>query len=257
MDKRSVMLSAGLVLLWSAAAQPAAAQKTPAYVTAAIADPGREAHKVADARRKPAALMTFAGVKPGDRVLDLIPGDGYFTKIFSKIVGPSGHVYAVWPQQYAKLATGNVATLRAMAKTPAYRNVTVLVQPTTVLGAPEPLDVVFTSQNYHDYPDEFMGRTDPSVLNNAAFKLLKPGGTYIVVDHVAETGSGLRDTDTLHRIDPETVKSQVRAAGFVFEGESSVLRNPADPHKIDVFDRSIRGRTDQFVYRFRKPQAKR
>jgi predicted methyltransferase len=115
--------------------------------------------------------------------------------------------------------------------------------------------VVFTSQNYHDYPDKFMGSIDPSVLNKNAYKALKPGGVYIVVDHVAETGSGMRDTDTLHRIDPDTVRSQVTAAGFEFVGESDVLRNPADTHAIKVFDPSIRGHTDQFAFKFRKPMA--
>jgi predicted methyltransferase len=116
-----------------------------------------------------------------------------------------------------------------------------------------PVDVVFTSQNYHDYPDKFMGSIDPSILDRNVYQVLKPGGMFIVVDHVAEAGSGMRDTDTLHRIDPEIVKKQVVAAGFVFEGESDVLRNPADGHKVKVFDPSIRGRTDQFAFKFRKP----
>jgi len=129
------------------------------------------------------------------------------------------------------------------------------VQPADALTAPTPLDVVFTSQNYHDYPDTFMGPTDPAILNKAVFAALKPGGTYIVVDHVAEAGSGLRDTDTLHRIDPVTVKQQVTAAGFEYVDESGVLRNPNDAHKVKVFDKSIRGHTDQFAYKFRKPRT--
>jgi predicted methyltransferase len=98
-----------------------------------------------------------------------------------------------------------------------------------------------------------MGPTDPALLNKAVFKALKPGGTYIVIDHVAEAGSKLRDTDTLHRIDPATVRQQVTAAGFEYVGESGVLRNPDDTHKVKVFDKSIRGHTDQFAYKFRKP----
>ena len=99
-----------------------------------------------------------------------------------------------------------------------------------------------------------MGRIDPMVLNRAVFKALKPGGVFLIVDHTAEAGSGLRDTDTLHRIDPAIVKKQVTDAGFVFEGESNVLRNSADDLKKLVFDKAIRGQTDQFVYRFRKPK---
>jgi predicted methyltransferase len=127
------------------------------------------------------------------------------------------------------------------------------VQPTVTLTAPEPLDVVWTSQNYHDYPDKFMGSNDPSVLNNAVFKILKPGGTYFVIDHMAKPGTGLAATDTLHRIDPAIVRKEVEAAGFKFAGESKVLNNPADPLDIAVFAPSIRGHTSQFAYKFVKP----
>ena len=127
------------------------------------------------------------------------------------------------------------------------------MQPAARLTAPEPLDVVFTSQNYHDYPDKFMGRIDPMVFNRAVYRALKPGGTFVVIDHAAQAGSGMRDTDTLHRIDPETVKKQVQAAGFVYAGAYDGLRNRADTHRLTVFDPKIRGRTDQFAFKFRKP----
>jgi predicted methyltransferase len=113
--------------------------------------------------------------------------------------------------------------------------------------------MVWTSQNYHDYPDEFMGRIDPAQLNRAVFAMLKPGGTYFIVDHAAEPGSGMRDTERFHRIDPATVRAQVEAAGFEYVGSSDALRNPADSHAVAVFDPTIRGHTDQFVMRFRKP----
>lgn len=225
----------------------------PDYVTAALADPGRAAHRNADARRRPGELVALSGLKPGDRVLDLIPGDGYWTRIFSKVVGGEGRVHAVWPQAYAAMAEGNVATLRQIAADPAYGNVDVEVQPSPILSSTEPLDMVWTSQNYHDYPDEFMGRVDPAQLNQAVFRMLKPGGTYFIIDHAAAAGSGMRDTERMHRIDPATVRSQVEAAGFEYLGSSGVLRNPADNHSLPVFDTSIRGRTDQFVMRFRKP----
>jgi predicted methyltransferase len=225
-----------------------------AALQGAIDDPGRAAHRAVDARRKPAELIRFAELKPGDKVLDLIPGDGYFTRIFSKVVGPEGKVYAVWPQSYAKLAMGNVATLRQLSADTSYGNIVTEVQPTPVLAAPEKLDMVWTSQNYHDYPDEFMGKTDLSVLNKAVFEILKPGGTYVVIDHAAEPGSGMRDTEKLHRIDPAAVRQQVEAAGFEFAGESEVLHNPQDPLTLTVFDPAIRGRTSQFAYKFRKPE---
>jgi predicted methyltransferase len=244
-----------------AACQKAAPMETDrqfsqAALDAALADPMRKANREAsDARRKPGPLIALAEVKPGDKVLDLIPGDGYWTRIFSKIVGPEGKVYAVWPEPYARLATGNVDTLKKLSADQYYGNIVAQVQPTTTLTAPEPLDVVWTSQNYHDYPDEFMGKGDPSILNKAVFKILKPGGTYMIVDHMAKPGRGLADTDTLHRAEPAMVRHQVEEAGFRFAGESNVLANPADPLNIPVFDKSIRGHTSQFAYKFVKPKG--
>jgi len=232
------------------------AQATADYVAKAVADPARGSDTDDDARRKVGDLVKFSEAKPGDRVLELIPGGGYFTKVFSKVVGTDGKVYAIWPIAYDKVSEPDSANLRALSKEPGFGNIEVLVQPAGRMTTPHPVDVVFTSQNYHDYPDPFMGPTDPALLNQAVFAALKPGGTYIVVDHVAEAGSGLRDTDTLHRIDPATVKQQVLAAGFEYVGESDVLRNAKDDHKVKVFDKSIRGHTDQFAYKFRKPSAK-
>jgi len=219
----------------------------PDYVTQAVADPARAQDAENDARRKVAELVAFSGAKPGDRVLDLIPGSGYFTRVFSKVVGPQGRVYAVWPTEYDEKPD------KVKAVAAAYGNVDLLLQPAAKLTTPQPVDVVFTSQNYHDYPDKFMGPTDLEILNAAVLAALKPGGLYVIVDHSAEAGSGLRDTDTLHRIDEAIVKKQVIAAGFEFVGESDVLRNRADDRKTNVFNRAIRGQTDQFVYKFRKP----
>src|SRR4051812_48524979 len=134
----------------------------------ALADPARAAQREADARRHPAELVALADLKPGQRILDLIPGDGYWTRIFSRMVGPKGRVYAVWPQPYANEATGNVAQLRDIAK--AYGNVTVQVQPGSTLTAPEPLDVVWTSDNYHDYNDKFMGKPGSVAFARSAFR---------------------------------------------------------------------------------------
>jgi predicted methyltransferase len=236
------------------AAGAAQAQSIRPYLAAAMADPGRSSDKANDARRKPAELIAFAGTKPGDKVVDLIPGNGYFSKVFSKVVGPTGKVYMIWPNEYAKVAQPDPVKNRELIRQ-GYPNITVIEQPGARFATPEPVDLVFTVQNYHDYPDKFMGRIDPMVFNRAVYKSLKPGGVFLIVDHVADAGSGMRDTDTLHRIDPAIVKKQVTAAGFVFEGESNLLRNAADTHKKDVFDKSIRGRTDQFVFKFRKPRG--
>jgi len=231
-------------------------QFSQAALDRALADPARKAQRdAADERRKPGQLIALAGVKPGDKVLDLIPGSGYWTRIFSKIVGPSGKVYAVWPQAYARFAMGNVGDMKKLSGDSYYGNIVTEVQPSAMLAAPEPLDVVWTSQNYHDYPDEYMGQdADPNLLNKAVFKILKPGGTYMIIDHMAKAGRGMADTEKLHRIDPAIVRQQVEAAGFRFAGESKVLNNAKDPLDIPVFDPSIRGHTSQFAYKFVKPR---
>src|SRR5215472_7581116 len=215
------LIAACAVALASAALAAAPAVKP--YVAAAVADPGRADDKEADARRHIAEVISFSGVKPGDKVVDLIPGSGYFTKVFSKVVGPKGHVYMIWPDEYAKEAQPDPIKNQALAKQ-GYPNTSVILQPGAKFETPEPVDLVFTVQNYHDYPDKFMGRIDPMVFNRAVYKALKPGGVFLVVDHTAEAGSGMRDTDTLHRIDPAIVKQQVTAAGFQFVGESDALR---------------------------------
>jgi predicted methyltransferase len=219
---------------------------------AAIADPSRP-DRAEDATRHPLELLTLAKVKPGDKVFELIPGTGYFTRILAKTVGPQGRVYAVWPQQYARYSVAKVDALKKLATEPAFANLTVEVQPTPEIAAPEPLDLVFTSQNYHDYPAEFMGKVDPATLNKAAFKLLKPGGVFIVIDHMARPGRGMQDIEEMHRVDPATVRQQAEAAGFRFDGETKVLENATDPLDIPVFDEKVRGKTSKFAYRFVKP----
>jgi predicted methyltransferase len=222
-------------------------------VVVAVAAPDRADEAAADARRHPAEVLTFSGVKPGDTVAELIPGSGYFTRIFSKVVGPHGRVYVVWPDEYAKLARPDPENSLTLSRTPGYRNIRVIDQPARAFATPRPADLVFTAQNYHDYSDKFMGKVDPAIFDRAVFKALRPGGVFLIVDHVAAAGSGMRDTDTLHRIDPATVKAQVVATGFRFLGSIDVLRNPADDHTKAVFDSAVRGHTDQFVTKFRKP----
>jgi predicted methyltransferase len=229
------------------------AQAVPSYVSAAVASPGRpKADTDRDAMRHPGELIAFAGLKPGDRVAELMPGQGYFTRLFSKVVGPQGHIYAVIPAELAKLSSRNTGVINALAHEPGFGNVTLLVQPTAEIAPPEPLDLAWTSDNYHDIYG-FFGAEHAAALDAAVFKALKPGGVFIVIDHVAKAGTSDTSPKGLHRIDPATVKAQVLAAGFRLEGESSVLANPADTHDVIVFSPTIRGRTDQFVMKFRKP----
>lgn len=233
-----------------------AAEKIPAYISAAVADPGRPAEDTQrDANRKPAETIQFAGVKPGDKVVELIPGHGYFTRIFSKVVGPKGHVYALSPPRRANAAPDSpdpVAATTAIAADAAYSNVSAQAGPLATITVSEPADVVFTAQNYHDVHN--IPNIDIAAFNKSIFNALKPGGVYVVLDHAAAPGSGGRDTSTLHRIDPAAVKAEALAAGFVFAGQSKVLENPQDAHTAKVFDPSIQGKTDQFILKFRKPK---
>ena len=241
------------LLVAGAGTLPAATPSNNLQVAKALADPARSAQRGDDARRHPAELVGMSGVHAGQRVLDLIPGGGYWTRIFSQVVGPKGKVYAVWPEAYGKLAMGDVAKLKAIAADPHYANVVVQIQPSAQLSAPEPLDLIWTSQNYHDYGDPFMGKPGTAAFAKMAYRLLRPGGTLIVIDHSSAPGHGTADTDTLHRIDPDSVIKEAKAAGFELAGRSEVLVNPADPLTIPVFDKSIRGHTSQFALRFRKP----
>jgi predicted methyltransferase len=224
-------------------------------VRAALGDPRRPTEQVAlDAARHPDATVEFALVKAGDRIADFMPGNAYFTRILSDVVGPSGRVYAFIPsEQVANCPAREIAGTQLLAKDRSYANVTVLSRSITEFRIPEKIDMIWTAQNYHDLHDAFLGPPDVSALNRAFFDALKPGGIFLVIDHVAEAGSGLRDTESLHRIDPMRLRSEVEAAGFVFEASSDALRNPDDDHRRTVFDPGIRGKTDQIMFRFRKP----
>ncbi|WP_158754120.1 class I SAM-dependent methyltransferase [Dyella sp. S184] len=247
------LIAAAALVAWTGV--PAkSAPDVPAYIASAVADAGRPADdKAQDANRKPAEVLAFAGVKPGDKVVDLMPGSGYYTRIFSKIVGAQGKVYALQPSEMNKVAPKRLQSLMTFAGTTAYPNVVVMVQPIAAISIPERVDMVWTSQNYHDLHDPFMGSPDMAHFNKSVFDALKPGGIFLVLDHAAAAGSGISRTNDLHRIDPASVKTEVTAAGFEFVGESKVLRNPGDNHSLAIFDKSIKGKTDKFIYKFRKP----
>ena len=223
-------------------------------LVAALTDTARGDMRGLDARRRPGTVITFSGAKPGDRVAELIPGAGYFSRIFARLVGPSGHVYLIWPTEYlAEVGASEIAPSRALAVDPHYGNIEVLEQAAASFSTPEKVDLVFTAQNFHDYPDAFMGKIDPGAISRQVYTALKPGGVFLIIDHAATGGSSLRDTEKLHRIDANSVRRSVTAAGFVFDAESDALRNAADAHTQPVFCPSIRGHTDQFILRFHKP----
>ena len=226
-------------------------------VAAAITDVSRPpTDTVRDVDRKPAEMLQFAGLKAGDRVGDYAAGAGYFTRLFAAVVGPNGHVYASVPSALFKYP--NIVKGIAEVETYAVTHPNVTVSFASALDAakyPERLDVFWISQNYHDLHDRFMGPVDMAAFNRAVYAALKPGGTYLVLDHVAAAGSPADVTDTLHRIEPATVRREVESAGFKFVGESTILANAADPHTAGVFDPSIQGHTDQFILKFRRPRS--
>jgi predicted methyltransferase len=229
-------------------AAPAVSANSP-YILAAVADPRRPAaDRERDALRHPAEILAFTGVQPGWRVADIGPGAGYYSRLFAVAVGDEGRVYAVD-------RPGTAERPRAMAAVaPTYSNITHVQNGYAGLPQGEPLDAVFISQIYHDffYPQLEM---DVPAFNRAVFEALRPGGVYVIIDHAAHAGAelDLNPQSSLHRIDEAQVVREVTAAGFVFEEASSVLRNPADDRSLRVFEGDIRGRTDQFVLRFRKP----
>ena len=215
---------------------------------AAVADSRRLPEEVArDPLRKPADMLAFAGLEPGQAIADIRPEEGYFTRLFAPAVGPQGHVYAFVPNQTAARENGFADT---MATT--YPNVSRVTGALETMAFDRPLDVVFMGEEYHDFVIPRFG-VDVTAMNAAVFAALKPGGFYVILDHQAADGEGISVAGTLHRIEAAELRRQVEAAGFIFEGETDAVRMPADDHSLSVFDASIRGRTDRFVYRFRKP----
>lgn len=247
-------LSLMLALAAGAATLPAtvALAAPSAAVTAALADPARPAEeKARDDGRKAAEIVEFAQVKPGDNVADLFPGGGYYTHIFAKVVGPKGVVYGVVSKPSKQLD--------ALTSNPTFPNIKGAAQPWDEFKPAQKLDVVFNSQFYHDLfnPDYGPAGGGPEAVarvNKAIFEALKPGGVYVIVDHAGRAGTGFSEMNTLHRIEESVVKEELTKAGFVLEAETQALRNPADPRTANVFDPSIRGKTDQFALRFRKPR---
>jgi predicted methyltransferase len=255
-NRSTATLAAAICLLTMTSAGAANLPVVPKAITAAVADPARpQADRDRDADRKPAECIAFAGLKSGQRIADLLPGGGYFTRIFSAVVGPKGQVFAVATPKRPDAPADRpepAAAVRAIAADAHYKNVTVSVEKVAELKLPEKLDMVWTSQNYHDVHN--VKDIDVGAFNKAVFESLKPGGIYIVIDHAAEKGAGFTVTSTLHRSDPDAVKTEVMAAGFEFVGSSDVIASSADDHKMPVFEQGLHDKTDRYVLKFRKPK---
>ncbi len=247
-----VCLTAGFALTGAVTARADGAA-----IARAVADPTRpDADRARDAKRKPAATLAFAAIPSGAIVADYLANGGYFTRLIADLVGDGGHVYAVELNEvvsFPNVAAGYAQLTEWGRGRP---NVTISTVPASAdLQFPQPLDVFWISQNYHDLHDKFLGPKDVAAFNRQVFAALKPGGLYLVLDHAAAPGSPAAVTETLHRIEAATVKREVRAAGFELVSESAVLANPEDPHTKGVFDPSIAGHTDQFLLKFRRPPA--
>jgi len=248
------VLAASLVAGAIGAAGLAAAAAVPANITAALGDAKRPpADSSRDMARKPAELLALGEVKPGQKVADFMMGSGYFTRILSAAVGPTGKVYGYQAAEFIKFRAAYGTEQSAVVGD--YKNVVALNGPLSDVGLPDGLDLVLTVQNYHDLHLKAFQAGTADAVNKAVFKALKPGGIYLIVDHAATPGAPLTVADTQHRIDEANVKKEVEAAGFKLVTEDDkLLGNPADPHDKGVFDASIRGKTDQFVLKFRKPK---
>jgi predicted methyltransferase len=250
--KASHFASAAAIVLLGAGFAVQAADAIPSNIAAAVASPNRPTKDTdRDAARKPAEVLAFAGVTSGEQVLELIPGGGYFTRLLSGSVGPSGHVTEAVPliggADMSKASNG-------VAADPHFANVSEIPMSAESLAkAPGAYDLVWTSQNYHDLHLTQL-KLDVVGLDKLIYAALKPGGEFFIEDHAAKPGTGISTTDALHRIDEDFLKQEVESVGFKLVGESDVLRNPADDHSLNVFKPEIRGHTDQFLLVFKKPK---
>lgn len=271
-EYRAVRHTAALCFAFAAMNGAAyAADAIPAYVSAAVSDVGRPPYEIArDKYRKPAEKIAFAGIKQGDVVVDFIPGDGYYTRILSKTVGPKGKVYDMVPlasglrdveeerrleQEYIK--RGKTAPFRtadpvlALENIAEYGNLTVIWENLNQYGGqfslPEQVDAVWISDSYHDLHDNVYKVPDMLSINRAVMRSMKPGGLYVIDDYTAPEVT-ISQGISLVASGSDGVKGQVVSAGFVFDGETKVAA-PANPDaKASVADKS-----EHFVLRFKKP----
>ncbi|HVR89927.1 MAG TPA: methyltransferase [Novosphingobium sp.] len=221
--------------------------------TVALADPARpEADRARDAARLPGELLAFAQVSRGEKVGDYIMGGGYLTRILAAAVGPNGRVYAFQPAEFIAFRAQYGDDQKTVDA--AYANVDAVAGSAGAPAWPEPLDTIITVQNFHDLYNKRAPADAGLRAARGLFGALKRGGTMVVVDHSAAPGTGSTLSDALHRIDRQTVVDAFTAAGFKLEASSDLYARPADPRTANVFDPAIRGHTDQFTLRFRKPK---
>jgi predicted methyltransferase len=257
MNAASAFIAGGLAALLLAgcdrqeapSSEPEVEQADP--VAAAVSDETRPAAaRIQDGYRKPAAILEFSGVQPGDVVVEIQPASGYFTALLSRVVGPAGQVLAVDSERLFEFMPRQRESFPAYAAKDPRDNVRYQPQRLDELELPDRIDQVWMVQFYHD--TIWLG-VDRATMNRAFFDSLKPGGVYLVVDHHGLPGAGEAIARDLHRVDASTVRAEIEQAGFVLEAESDLLANPDDPRTDSIFDDQRRGRTDQFVWKFVKP----
>ncbi len=227
-----------------------------AGIEAAVAAPTRSADNVKlDASRKPAELLGFLGLRPGMRVADMFGANHYWAEIFASAVGPKGQVVVWEPTQFY----GDKSKADFAAFAGSRPNVALISSPFAAPNlAPRSFDFMLINLDYHDVYWESANykieRMEPDAWLKTIYAAMKPGGIVGVVDHVGPAGDTRAIVEKEHRIDPATVRADFERAGFVLDGESQLLRNPADDLTLLVFDPAIRGKTDRFIYRFKRPR---
>lgn len=232
-------------------AAPAAAP-VPSPIAAAVADPARPAEqKEADALRLPAETLVFSGVKAGMVVGEFYPGGGYFTRMLSDVVGPTGHVYGLENQGWKGAVEGD----KALLAEGRWKNVSIDYQPFGTVAFPKPLDIAWVTQNYHDLKIAEYGKVDTAAFDRAVYRALKPGGIFFILDHEGAPGLTDEQIAKLHRISRDVVIREVTSAGFKLVDEGKFLRRTGDDHTLPIFDKAIRGHTDQYALKFVKPKG--
>jgi predicted methyltransferase len=229
----------------------AASSPLSSIIARAVADPARPAaYRQADGLRKPAETLAFSGVRPGMTVGEFYPAGGYFTRMLSDVVGPSGHIYTIENAGW----NDSVKDDRAMLAEGRWKNVSIDVQPFGTVKFPKMLDLVLVTQNYHDMKIAKYGKVDTVAFDRAVYAALKPGGTFFILDHQGSPGLTPLQIEKMHRINRDVVVKEVTSAGFKLAAEGKFLRRPGDDHTKPIFDPSIRGHTDQYALKFVKPR---
>jgi len=240
-----------LALATPAAFLAASTENVSAIITRAVADPARPAdQKQLDLLRKPAETLAFSGVRPGMIVGEFYPGGGYFTRMLSDVVGPSGHIYGLENGGWKGVGDAD----RAMLAEGRWTNVSMDIQPFGTVAFPKPLDLAWVTQNYHDLKIRQYGKVDTIAFDRAVYRALKPGGIFFILDHQGYPGMSEGEIERLHRIDRDVVVREVTSVGFRLVAEGKFLRRPTDDHRLPIFDEKVRGHTDQYALRFVRPR---